>query len=146
MDQRFNIFTNHINSINRSIRRIKNLEMKEYDLKSPHVSCLYYLYKMESLSIKELTRLCNIDKGAISRTLDFLLTNGFIFYDEKPNKSYKNDLLLTDKGKEVGKFISDKIDNILEYAGNGLTEEERKILYKALDLIDNNLKEIIGKE
>lgn len=146
MDERFYNFTNHINSINRSIRRIKNFEMLDYDLKSPHVSCLYYLYKMKSLSIKELTRLCDVDKGAISRTLDFLLNNGFVLIDESDNKSYKNSLLLTDKGKEVGKYISDKIDNILDVASKGLNDKEREILYKALELIDNNLKEIAGKE
>ena len=105
MDKRFSIFTNHINSINRSIRRIKNFEMQEYDLKSPHVSCLYYLYKMESMSIKELTKLCDVDKSAISRTLDFLLNNDFIVVDESENKSYKNNLLLTDKGKKVRKKL-----------------------------------------
>ena len=146
MDERFYIFTNHINSINRNIRRIKNIEMMEYDLKSPHVSCIYYLYKNKSLSIKELTKLCDIDKAAISRTLDFLVNNDFIKIDDSENKSYKNNLFLTNKGVEVGKYISDKIDNILNIASKGLTEKEREILYKALDLIDNNLKNIVESE
>ncbi len=143
MDERFKIFTNHINSINRSIRRIKNIEMKEYDLKSPHVSCIYYLYKEKSLSIKELTKLCDVDKSAISRTLDYLLNNDFIIING--DKGYKNNLILTNKGNIVGKYISDKVDNILNEASKGLTEEERKILYKALDIIDNNLKEKTGE-
>ena len=143
MDERFKIFTNHINSINRSIRRIKNIEMKEYDLKSPHVSCIYYLYKEKSLSIKELTKLCDVDKSAISRTLDYLLNNDFIIING--DKGYKNNLILKNKSNIVGKYISDKIDNILNEASKGLTEEERKILYKALDIIDNNLKEKVGE-
>ena len=146
MDERFYIFTNHINSINRNIRRIKNIEMMEYDLKSPHVSCIYYLYKNKSLSIKELTKLCDIDKAAISRTLDFLVNNDFIKIDDSENKSYKNNLFLTNKGVEVGKYISDKIDNILNIASKGLTEKEREILYKELDNIDNNLKNIVESE
>jgi len=44
MTERFEIFTVLINRINRNIRRIKNQEMAEYDLRSAHVSCLYYLY------------------------------------------------------------------------------------------------------
>ena len=146
MDERFYIFTNHINSINRNIRRIKNIEMMEYDLKSPHLFYIYYLYKNKSLYIKELTKLCDIDKAAISRTLDFLVNNDFIKIDDSENKSYKNDLFLTNKGVEVGKYISDKIDNILNIASKGLTEKEREILYKALDLIDNNLKNIVESE
>jgi len=48
MNNRFETFTLLITSINRSIRRIKTETMARYELKSPHVSCLYYLYKQET--------------------------------------------------------------------------------------------------
>ena len=41
MDPRFETFTVLINKISRSIKKIKNQEMAEYDLRSVHVSCLY---------------------------------------------------------------------------------------------------------
>ena len=39
----------------RNIRKIKTEEMDKYSLKSPHVSCLYYIYKSGSLTAKELS-------------------------------------------------------------------------------------------
>lgn len=45
MNNRFETFTLLITSLNRSIRRIKTETMARYELKSPHVSRLYYLYK-----------------------------------------------------------------------------------------------------
>ena len=43
MEERFEAFTVLISRISRSIRRIKSEEMAEFQLKGPHVSCLYYL-------------------------------------------------------------------------------------------------------
>ena len=42
MLDRFKTFTLLITNINRSIRKIKTEEMAEYNLKSIHISCLYY--------------------------------------------------------------------------------------------------------
>ena len=44
MTERFETFTVLINRISRKIRKIKIQEMADYNLRSAHVSCLYYLY------------------------------------------------------------------------------------------------------
>lgn len=43
MEERFETFTVLITRISRSIKRIKADEMADFELKGPHVSCLYYL-------------------------------------------------------------------------------------------------------
>ena len=58
MDERFETFTVLLNRINRNIRKIKNEEMANYELRSPHVSCLYYLYIAKELTAKELCERC----------------------------------------------------------------------------------------
>ena len=68
MQERFQTFTVLITKLNRCIRKIKTEEMAEFDLKSPHVSCLYYLYKADSLTAKELCDICEEDKANISRS------------------------------------------------------------------------------
>ena len=45
MDSRFETFTVLITRISRSIKRIKAEEMASFQLKGPHVSCLFYLYR-----------------------------------------------------------------------------------------------------
>lgn len=45
MEQRFKTFTVLINRISRNIRKIKNQEMAEYNIRSVHVSCLYFIYR-----------------------------------------------------------------------------------------------------
>ena len=142
MKNRFENFTGLISSISKSIRKIKTEEVEEYNLKSTHVSCLYYIYKAEELTAKELCDLCGEDKALISRSLDFLETNGFIQCNSTLKKRYKSGLILTEKGSVIAKKITQKIDQILNLASNGLTEENRRILYESLELINNNLQNL----
>ena len=69
MENRFETFTVLISSISRSIRRLKTEETAEFNLKSPHVSCLYYLLKHGNMTATELCELCDEDKAAISRSI-----------------------------------------------------------------------------
>ena len=145
MENRFKNFTILINKIGKNVRKLKTEEMREYGLKGIHVSCIYYLYVENSLTSKELTDICVEDKAAISRALDYLEKNQFIICEENDKKRYKNKIYLTDKGKEIGKIISKKIDNILEEVSEGLTEENRKQLYQSLSIISNKLNDMTNK-
>ena len=142
MKGRFEHFTVLIARINRCIKKIKTAEMEEYDLKSPHVSCLYYLYKEKSLTAAELCSICKEDKAAASRSLDYLEKNGYIACDSDAKKRYRCLLTLTEKGKTIAIGIAEKIDRILEEASVGLSEENRLIMYESLSLISDNLDKI----
>jgi len=143
MEERFKIFTIHIAKISRCIRKIKTEEMAEFNLKSPHVSCLYYLYnKNGELTAKELCDICEEDKAAISRSIDYLENCGYLKCNSKTEKRYKSPLFLTEKGKEVGKHVSTKIDNVLNLASAGLSDNDREYFYKSLMLISSNLQKI----
>lgn len=142
MKERFETFTVLINRISRNIRKIKNQEMAEYNLRSSHISCLYYLYMSDGLTATELCERCEEDKAAISRALDYLEKNGFIVCESKSAKRYKSPLSLTEKGNHVGKKISDKIAGVLDEISDGLTEEERIAFYRSLTIISESLESV----
>ena len=140
MQERFEVFTVLINRISRSIRSIKNYEMSEYGLRSPHISCLYYLYSSGALTATDLCERCEEDKATISRSLDYLETNGYITRETRSAKRYKSPIVLTDKGCETGKKITDKIDRVLDEVSTGLSEEDRAAFYRSLGIIIENLE------
>lgn len=142
MQDRFSTFTVLIDRIKRCIRKIKTEEMVEFDLKSPHVSCIYYLYRFEALTSKELAEICDEDKAAVSRSLDFLEENGFIFCENEMRKRYKSPFQLTQKGLEAGQKLVAKVDRIIEAASQGLSEEDRNTMYRGLAIISENLLRI----
>ena len=144
MQERFETFTVLINRISRNIKKIKNQEMSEYNLRSAHVSCLYYIYTLNDATATDLCEHCEEDKATISRALDYLDNNGYITREVESTKRYKSPLLLTDKGKEVGKKIADKISGVLDKISAGLTEEERVAFYRSLAIISDSL-DVVSK-
>ncbi len=143
MEERFETFTTLVAKINRNIRRIKNLEMAEYDLRGAHISCLYYLYLADGLTATDLCEKCEEDKATVSRALEHLEKNGYLTRDPVPARRYKSPLLLTDKGREVGRRITEKIDHVLTEVSAALTEEDRIAFYKSLQIISDSLDAIV---
>ena len=139
MQERFETFTVLINRISRAVRKIKIQEMADYDLRSAHVSCLYYLYTNKGATATELCERCEEDKATISRALSYLEANGYIASPPAPGKRYKTPLFLTERGQEVGKKIADKIASVLETISVGLSDEERREFYRCLSIISKNL-------
>ena len=142
MEERFSAFTLLISKIQRQIRRIKTGEMAEYDLKSPHVSCLYYIYKSKSLTSKELCDICDEDKANVSRSIKHLEENGYLECHAKQKKRYQSPLELTEKGRKIASVIADKIDSILRKASEGLCDNDREVFYRSFAIIEGNLKKL----
>lgn len=145
MNERFETFTVLISRISRNIRKIKNQEMAEYNLRSVHVSCLYYIYRTNHITATGLCEKCEEDKATISRALDYLESNGFVSCAAKSAKRYNSPLFLTEKGTVVGKKIADKIDGVLEEISGGMSEEERFAFYRSLTIISNSLEAVANK-
>jgi DNA-binding MarR family transcriptional regulator len=141
MIKRFEIFTVLITKISRNIRRIKTEAMQEFGLKSPHVTCLYYLYERKALTVKQLCDICEEDKGAVSRSITELQQKGFVVEEKTGNKKYKNNLVLTEKGSEAAKHIVDRIYSVLKGTSQGLDEKERESFYNSLSVINEKLEQ-----
>ena len=142
MINRFERFTTLITKIKRSIRSITKINMKEYGLTGNHVSVLYHLYLCDFLTSKELTEKCDEDKATISRTITFLEEKDFINCKSKTKKRYNSPFFLTDKGKVVGKIVTEKVDGILSELSGCLTVEERIKFYKQLSHISKKLENL----
>ena len=135
MQERFETFTVLINRISRNIRKIKNQEMADYNLRGAHVSCLYYLYTGDNMTATDLCERCEEDKATISRALDYLETNGYLVCESKNTKRYKSPLVLTEK-------ITERVDRVLDAIGTSLTEEERVAFYRCLAIISDSLEAV----
>lgn len=142
MEERFQTFTVLITDINRCIHKLKTKEMEEFNLKSSHVSCLYYLYKSDKLTAKELCDICREDKANISRAIKYLEQSGYVVCNSKTPKRYQSVLVLTELGRSIGKRIAEKIDRVLDAVGAGVSDEHRRIMYDALSAINMNLQKL----
>lgn len=145
--KRFEAFAGSVLELNRYLQKIKDMEMRPFGLKANHVMCLYYLGRNpEGLTATELTEVCREDKAAISRSVSYLVERELIRGDFLENKrSYRTKLYLTESGKELVETIDRRIDAAMMYGGNGLTEQQRKSFYEAMEIIIHNLSQYMAE-
>lgn len=148
MSERFEHFVGQISSIYRSIQKIKDLEMREFGLKGPHVMSLYHLSKHPNgLTAAELNRLIDVDKAATSRALSQLLDGGYIRYPEmKESRKYRAKAVLTPEGRLIAGQIDQIIGKMVDLAGMGIGPEDRAAMYRGLDIISKNLSEVLSED
>lgn len=117
--------------------------MSEFNLKGPHVSCLYYLHATGGATATEICEMSEDDKATVSRSIDYLEEIGLINASTKDTKNYNVFLTLTEKGSALAKKISDKIENVLNLAGDKIKDKKRKNMYECLMTINENLENIV---
>ena len=49
---------------------------------------------------------------------------------------------MTEKGKEAGKKIFDKVKSVLDEVSVGLSDEQRETFYRYLSIISDNLEKV----
>ena len=147
MNQKFESFALTIAEMNRLVLKIKEREMSELGLKAGHTMCLYYLgCHREGLTATEMTKYCKEDKAAISRALAALEEKGLVFRNiPEEKRAYRTLYFLTEDGECMVSQINERIDHILDLAGEGLSEEQRENFYSFAEKILHNLSRYEGR-
>lgn len=143
MIKRYEEFTTSISSIYKIIQKIKRDGMRKFGLKGPHTQCIVAMYRNpQGVTISQLCDLCELDKAAISRAVSELEEKGIIEARAGSDKLYRAPLKLTDDGKKIAAEISDIVEMVVVSAGDGLSDSDREIFYRSLDLITANLQRL----
>ena len=141
MIERFEHFTLSIFNINRYWNKIATEEMKKYGLRGAYALYLVILAGYGGqITASKLAELCQRDKADVSRALSAFQQKGLL--EPHEGAKYRATPVLSAKGKELAAQISGKANVALEQAGQGLSDEMRDNMYKSLDIIAANMKEI----
>lgn len=141
MVSRFEQFASSISAIYHYVQKIERVEMASFGMKGPHAQYLVAMVRYpQGITAAQLGRICDKDKAAVSRAVAELEQEGMI--RRVSGKSYRTPLVLTQKGRIAAAQVNEKASRAVETAGRGLTAENRKIMYEALDLIASNLQRI----
>lgn len=142
MVERFERFSLAIAEISRCWHKLAGEEMKAYGLKGAHATYLTTLYRHpEGITVPELCELCLKDKSDASRMLAILENKGLV----RKEGGYGGRMVLTPAGTEAALQVRKRAARAVEAAGKDLTEEERVVLYRALDSIKDNLRALTSE-
>jgi DNA-binding MarR family transcriptional regulator len=113
--------------------------MNEFGLHRSHHSVLFSLYKSEGISQEKLSKMLNVDKATVTRTVKKLLENGLIErrQDESDKRAYL--LFVTDKGKALKPKIETAFEAWDSIVLDGFTDEEIKQLMSYMERISSNV-------
>ena len=140
MLDRFEQFTAAISTIYRFVQKIERDEMEKYGLKG---ACAQYLLAMarhpEGITAAALCDVCDRDKAAVSRILSEMEEKGLIARAHSGESQYRAPLVLTAAGQKAANYVNQKASRAAELAGQGLSDEDRTVLYASLDRITANI-------
>ena len=143
MVDRFERFSYAISEISRHWHKIASVVMEEHDLKGPYAVYFTTMYRnSDGITSARLSELCSRDKADVSRAISIFEKRGLVI---KEGVNYRALLKLTDEGKKIAEQVNEKARLAVEFGGRGLSDEDRDIFYKSLELIVVNLQ-ILSKE
>ena len=146
MIDRFGRFSLSIFEISKYWHKLASDALAGYGLKSAHAMYLTTIYKHpEGITIPQLCEECGKDKSDASRMISILEKKGYVEKQEVNGSRYRGILVLTEEGTAIARQVTDLASRIVEAASKDLTAEARDNLYKSLDSILVNLRNISQK-
>ena len=141
MLNRFARFSFAIFEIDRCWHKLAAEEMAKYGLNSPHAVYLTTLYNQkDGITAAKLGELCCKNKADVSRMVAILEKKGLVHRVAVGGNLYRAKLLLTQEGKRAAEQVQQRAAVAVELAGSGMTDAEREVFYRCLELITTNLQ------
>jgi len=143
MLSRYEQFSALISGLYRSIQKIEREEMEKYGFKGGYAQYLAAMNRHpEGVTSAQLCEICDRDKAAVSRAIADMEEKGLLLRQSEKDKLYRARLTLTDAGRQAAEFVSRRGREAVDAASQGMTEDDRRILYTTLALIAGNLQTI----
>ena len=147
--ERFNQFVQLIESIHKSVNKIKLSIAPTLGVKSVHVFWLYELMAHPTgLTAATLAAKSKIDRSLISREVEELRARGYVEVaggGGEKRKNYNSRIRLTEQGKLLAKTITAYAMAAQSAADAGIGEEELARFYATLEKLSVNLSQVAEK-
>lgn len=143
MVNRFERFSLLLFEILRYWHKLTAEEMKKYGLKGAHsIYLLTMLRYPDGITATQICEYCVKDKADVSRMMTLLEKKGLVKKEGIHQNLYKGVFKLTEEGRKAALFVSQRASLAVDIAGKDLTDEQRKVLYEALEQIASNLRKL----
>ena len=140
--ERFFRFTRLIDSLHKSVMRLRLEKAPAFGVKGVHVFWVYELARHpDGLSAAELAQSSKIDRSLVSRELAVLKKQGLVAADNAA-RSYNAKLRLTEAGKRAAQDIKAIALEIQSRASAGISDAELASFYATLEKLSRNLSSI----
>ena len=143
---RFERFSVFISDISRYWHKISAKEMEKHGLKAVHSIYLTTMAQYpQGMTAPQICELCGKDKSDVSRMMRILDKKGLVVKEGGYQNQYNGLYRLTEEGMAVAEEVRGRASLAVELSGRDLTDETRAVMYRALESIAGNLRDISEK-
>ncbi|MDO5636939.1 MAG: MarR family transcriptional regulator [Myroides sp.] len=103
-------------------------------------SILAVLWKSDGCSQQFIADSTCRDKPSVTRLIDNLVKEGYVIRKNDENDRRLNLIYLTDKGKEIEKDVIAAVDDTINKATKGLSNDQIVIVRDAFQIVYDNIK------
>ena len=130
----------HAHNMLRSARQIINEGLRPLGLSSAEGNILLHLFTHgQEMGQEQLVEQLDVSKPAISRTLNSLVTKGYVSRQRDPDDKRAHRIRLTDKALEIGPAIEQVYNHVYTLAMRGITQDELEPFMTLFGRISENL-------
>ena len=141
MLQRFEQFSSAISSIYHAIQKLERDEMVKYGLRGPYAQYLVAMSRCpDGITAARLGQVCDKDKAAVSRAVTEMEKHGLLHKLSGRENQYRAMLRLTEKGRHAAEYVCTKAISAVQIAADGIDEETRTALYRALRSVSRQMQ------
>lgn len=130
-----------IGVIARSLDSISNIEFKKYDLTKGQYIYLARIYENPGIIQEKVAEMIKVDRTTAARAIKKLELNDFIIRKQSPDNKKEKKLYVTEKGETVYPILYREEHYSNEVALKGLNANERKQIFKLLEVVEDNISE-----
>ena len=115
-----------------------NLEINKTQTK-----ILMFVYENTEKSMSEISLMTGLEKSSFTRSVDYLVKNGFLVKNSPEKDRRKIHLSLTGKGINAAKLIKSDLDIYFESLLADFSEKEKTEFFKSLNTVLKHINQIL---
>ncbi len=144
------MFVDKINSFPQFIKKIfydHDISGLELNINNTQTQILMSVSENSEKSMSEISLMTGLEKSSFTRSVDYLVKNGFITRNLSENDRRIIQLTLTNKGSRAAKLIKNDFEVYLDSLIKDFSEEEKNEFFESLTVVSKYMNRILeGKK
>ena len=129
-----------IGMIGRCCATISDIEFKEIDLARGQYLYLVRIYENPGMIQDKIANILKVDRSTAAKSIKKLIENNLVIKTKEEDNKKEWKLYCSEKGEKIYEFLKREEEHTVTIATQGLTENEKEILYKYLYKIRKNVE------
>jgi DNA-binding MarR family transcriptional regulator len=113
------------------------------DINKTQTNILMFINENNEKSMSEISLMTGLEKSSFTRSVDYLVQNGFITRNSSGNDRRIIKLSLTNKGNKAAKLIKNDFDIYLDSLMSNFSKKEKDKFFKSLTTISKYINKLL---